>query len=54
MSERCTKGLGYCLVNLIPCQLLITHDLEGLADSLGITDQSDESFGKVFIPCQGP
>jgi hypothetical protein len=33
----CVQCLGNALVDLIPCQLLITHNLERLTDSLRIT-----------------
>ena len=48
------KGVGNALVDLVPRQRLIAHDLERLANGFRVAEQTDEATCKVFVPRECP
>ena len=49
-----SEGIGHAVVDLIPRQLFVAHNLEGFSECLWIAEQADEATGKVFVPGERP
>ena len=52
--ESNAQRIGDALVDLVPRQLLVAHNLEDLADSLRIAQETYKTAGEVLVPCECP